>query len=149
MIKLICNNSPNCKYVNIALYKSRDSILRELCKKINIEFDSIYYKEKFLTFKNKEYHCTNPNTSKTSKYKKGTIPYYFQQKVKKINVEQKNIGVNPAMDSIQCEKGKKTGNIPYYYYFNKTSSEHTNEGKEKSLNNKDSNKQNCSFRTQE
>lgn len=53
-IKLICNNSTNCKYVNTMMYGNRAMYLSKLCDKINMEIDSIYYKEKYLTFKTKK-----------------------------------------------------------------------------------------------
>lgn len=77
MIKMICNQNSNCKFVDFQLDSNRRSkyyyTLNEFCKKINYTLDTIDYNLKFLPF-NKDtvkiirtgqkvkYECINQST---------------------------------------------------------------------------------------
>lgn len=76
MLQILCQNSINCKYVNIKkFFKNRHTYLKDLSHELNIMIDTIDYNEKFLCNK------LEKHLPKANPLKKGTIPYYFHNMV--------------------------------------------------------------------
>lgn len=81
-----CKNFENCTFVNPIdiSYADRDFIFK-LSHKINTVIDTIYYHKKYLSY-NKlsvKYDTQISNSTLSSNiFKKGTIPFYFQNKFK-------------------------------------------------------------------
>lgn len=86
-LKLWTKHFDNCTNIDMKRFNlSHKSYVNHLCDKINAGIDYIEYKVKYLTIKSLKQHIlrpapkkTNLNNHQTQKYKKGTIPYYFNK----------------------------------------------------------------------
>lgn len=132
LLKIICLEFKNCQFIDLSIGKgyNRDKVityyeyydkvdLNEVCNQINLAIDYSDYKQKYLTYGNK-----NPKSVHTAwpisipknenKYqikipKKGTIPYYFQLQ------SQPNKKTSTQVSNISLENKQKKGTIPYYF----------------------------------
>lgn len=124
MLKLVIKNYSHCKFVDLK-YSAADvgHNMHELCMKLNLIIDQVYYDAKFLDFKKAMYlRKSNLNRSPKIKIVKGTIPYFFNKMKSKIeNTKIEDIKTKSFNDALQPDEHKATqplikkGTIPCYF----------------------------------